>query len=188
MLPIKNRIELVVKSLGRGPFRSKVNCDPGAVACAAGAVRRRAAGETVSFACLDSPASEIVTATANGSHVVALISPAKGHYPDFAGMPQLEITGRKSPDLRRLRRRRRGLASRCADRRRWRRGGPADPDVRADRVRLGRLQLGDVSGEPVDALAHGSKTARYGCELVGRAAPAAAGCPVPHGRALRRHP
>src|SRR5258708_8306398 len=107
MLPIKNRIELVVKSLGRGPFRSKVNCNPGAVASAAVAVRRRAAGETVSFACLASPASEIVTATANGSHVVALISPAKGHHPVFAGMPQLEITGRKSPDLRP---RRRGLA------------------------------------------------------------------------------
>jgi hypothetical protein len=28
----QNLIELVVKSLGRGPFRSKVNCDPGAVA------------------------------------------------------------------------------------------------------------------------------------------------------------
>src|SRR5258708_4464663 len=160
MLPIKNRIELVVKSLGRGPFRSKVNCNPGAVASAAVAVRRRAAGETVSFACLASPASEIVTATANGSHVVALISPAKGHHPDFAGTPQLEITGRKSPDLRR---RRRGLASRCADRRRWRRGGPADPGVRADRVRLGRLQLGGVGAELVHGCAYGSDAGRYGC-------------------------
>jgi hypothetical protein len=52
-------IELVVKSLSRGPFRSKVNCDPGAAASAAVAVRRRAAGETVLFACLVSPASEM---------------------------------------------------------------------------------------------------------------------------------
>jgi hypothetical protein len=47
----QNLIELVVKSLGRGPFRSKVNCDPGAVARAAVVLRRRAAGETVSFSC-----------------------------------------------------------------------------------------------------------------------------------------
>src|SRR5260370_36691605 len=118
MLAIKNLIELVVKSLGRGPFRSKVNCDPGAVASAAVAVRRRAAGETVSFACLASPASEIVTATANGSHVAALISPAKGHHPYFAGIPPLEIKGSMSPDIRRLRRRRLRQHTRCACHRR----------------------------------------------------------------------
>jgi hypothetical protein len=41
------------------PFHSKVNCDPGAVASAAVAVRRRAAGETVLFACRVHPASKL---------------------------------------------------------------------------------------------------------------------------------
>src|SRR5262245_23772929 len=44
--------------------------------------------------------------------------------------------------------------------------GPADPDIRANGVLPCRLEPGDVSGEPVDALAHGGEAARYRRELI----------------------
>jgi hypothetical protein len=75
------------------PFHSKVNCDPGAVASGGVAVRRRAAGETVLFACLLHPGQQIVTAKANGSHATALIYPAKGHYPATLPKCLSEIAG-----------------------------------------------------------------------------------------------
>jgi hypothetical protein len=78
MLPIKNPIELVVKSLGRGLFVLKLT------AIQARSQVPRSLSVAVppakpSYSPAWSPGQQIVTAKANGSHAAALISPAKGH-------------------------------------------------------------------------------------------------------------
>src|SRR6266446_4758643 len=104
MLPIKNLIELVVKSLGRGLFVLKLT-----------AIQARSqVPRPLSFAvpptqpshwpAWSHPAIKIVAMTANKSHAIATISPAKGHYPQLCGnapagrsFPSPEVTGPAAP-------------------------------------------------------------------------------------------
>jgi hypothetical protein len=80
MLPIKNLIELVVKSLGRSIFVLKLT-----------AIQARPQVPGSPFVAVPpaqpshwplwSQAIKIVTVKANGSHAMAMISSVKGHYP-----------------------------------------------------------------------------------------------------------
>jgi hypothetical protein len=112
MLPIKNPIELVVKSLGRGLFvlkltgiqaRSQV---PRSLSVAVPPAKP-------SYSLAWSPSQQIVTAKANGSHAAALIFPAKGHYPATLQeclSERSRLMGRRQRDLEF----RRGSAARTA--------------------------------------------------------------------------
>src|SRR5882672_4113741 len=81
MLPIKNLIELVVKSLGRGLFVLKLT----AIQARSQVPRSRSVAvppaQPSHWPAWSHPAIKIVAMTANRSHAMATISPAKGHYP-----------------------------------------------------------------------------------------------------------